>query len=65
VFAVLHLAFAFPMIRKMLLLFNLNNLPLLILTTAVSILAFSAFYAVVYRITSNAYFAIVSDAKAE
>jgi putative ABC transport system permease protein len=65
VFAVLHLAFAFPMIRKMLLLFNLNNLPLLILTTGLSILAFSAFYAVVYRITSNAYFAIVSDAKAE
>jgi putative ABC transport system permease protein len=65
VFAVLHLAFAFPMIRKLLLLFNLNNVPLLIFTTAISILVFSAFYAVVYRITSNAYFSIVSDAKAE
>lgn len=64
-FAALHLAFAFPMIRKLLMLFNLNNLPLLILTTVLSVLAFSLFYALVYRATSNAYYAIVSDAKAE
>jgi len=65
VFAALHLVFAFPMIRKILILFNLNNLPLLILTTALSVLAFSLLYALVYRVTSNAYYAIVSDARAE
>ena len=52
------------MIRKLLLLFNLNNVPPLILQRP-SASSSSAFYAVVYRITSNAYFSIVSDAKAE
>lgn len=58
-----HLCFAFPMVRKLLLLFNLTNTPLLIATTAASFLIFGLFYAVVYKITSNAYFTIVSGAK--
>ncbi len=65
VMAVVHLAFAFPMIRKLLMLFNLMNVRLLVLTTLVIVLIFAVFYAVVYKITSNAYISIVSDAKNE
>ena len=57
-----HLAFAFPMIRKLLMMFNLK---LLMCTTTISYLTFALFYLLVYRITSNAYYAIVSDGKAE
>ncbi len=59
----LHLAFAFPIIEKLLLLFNLNNRALFICTTAGSFLVFALFYTIVYRITSNAYYQIVSGAK--
>ena len=48
------------MIRKMLLLFSLNNTQLLIVTAVISVLAFSAVYMIVYRITSGAYYSIVS-----
>ncbi len=57
----LHLVFAFPMVRKMLLLFNLYDTGLLIATTAVSFAAFAVFYLAVYRITSNTYFKLVSQ----
>ncbi|MDD4715644.1 MAG: ABC transporter permease [Oscillospiraceae bacterium] len=59
----IHLAFAFPMIRKLLLLFNLNNVTLFALTTIISFLVFAVFYTFVYRITSNAYYNIVSGMK--
>ncbi|MBR6430953.1 MAG: ABC transporter permease [Oscillospiraceae bacterium] len=55
----LHLAFAFPMIRKMLMLLNLTNIRLFALTTVISFVVFALFYVLVYRITSNAYFHIV------
>ena len=60
IFAGLHLGFAFPFIHKLLMLFNLSNLPLLIGTTAISFVVFALLYAVVYRVTSNAYYNIVS-----
>lgn len=59
----LHLAFAFPIIRKLLLLFNLNNVMLFAITTVISFLVFALFYTIVYRVTSNAYYKIVSGAK--
>lgn len=59
----LHLAFAFPIIEKLLLLFNLNNRTLFICTTLVSFLVFALFYVIVYRITSDAYYQIVSGSK--
>ena len=59
-FAALHLAFAFPFIRKILILFNLTNLTLLLGVTAASFAVFAAFYTVVYRATSNAYYNIVA-----
>lgn len=61
--AILHLAFAFPIIRKLLLIFNLTNVNLFILTTGISIVIFAVFYSIVYRLTSNAYYNIVSGAR--
>ncbi len=60
-----HLAFAFPMIYKLLALFSLTNLRLLILVTVCCYLIFALFYVLVYRITSYAYYSIVSGAKEE
>lgn len=57
-----HLTFAFPILRKLLLLFNLNNVVLFAVTTLVCFLVFALFYVIVYRITSNAYYKIVSGA---
>lgn len=61
--AAAHLCFAFPIVRRMLLMFNLNNVALFVATTAISIVVFAIFYAVVYRLTSNAYYKIVSGAR--
>ncbi len=61
--AVIHLCFAFPLIYRLLMLFNLRNLPLLIFVAAVSVTVFAVFYVLVYRITSNSYYKIVSEAK--
>ena len=63
IFAAMHLAFAFPIISKLLLAFNLNNVLLFASTTVISFIVFALFYLIVYRITSNAYYNIVSGAK--
>lgn len=63
VFAGLHLSFAFPMLWKLLQLFNLRNLTLLIIVTLVCFLIFGLFYALVYKLTAGAYYNIVSGAK--
>ncbi len=55
-----HLCFAFPLIYRLLALFNLTNLLLLILVTAVCYLIFALFYVAIYRVTSYAYYSIVS-----
>lgn len=58
-FAGCHLAFAFPMIRKLLLLFGMNNLSLSIMTALGATLVFVLIYTIIYRITSNTYYNIV------
>lgn len=55
-----HLAFAFPLVYKLLMLFGLINLKLLILVTVICYLIFALFYMLVYRITSGAYYSIAS-----
>lgn len=55
-----HMAFAFPIIRKIMMLFNAVNLSLLIWTTVICFLTFGFFYIIVYRITSRAYLKLVS-----
>lgn len=57
-----HLCFAFPFIHKLLLLFNLSNTSLLIGTTVVCYVAFALPYTLAYKLTSNAYYHIVSGA---
>ncbi|MGI5883691.1 MAG: FtsX-like permease family protein [Candidatus Spyradocola sp.] len=59
----IHLGFAFPLIYRMLMLFGVWNLRLLILTTGIGYLLFAVLYTAVYRITSGAYYGIVSGAK--
>lgn len=63
VLAGVHLAFAFPMINKLLWLFNFSNIPLFIGTTLASFAAFTLLYTLIYRVTSNAYYNIVSGAR--
>ncbi len=63
VFAGVHLSFSFPMIGKLLTLFGLYNKGLFIRTTFISYTIFAVFYALVYKVTSNVYYKIVSDAK--
>ena len=58
--AVLHLSFAFPMVQKLLALFNLRNVSLMILIMAISVFVFGIFYGIIYKVTSNAYYSIVS-----
>ena len=65
VFAGMHLLFAFPIIRRILLMFNLNNAALFALTTVICFAVFALLYTFIYRITSNAYYNIVSGAKEE
>ena len=60
-----HLAFAFPLIYRLLILFSLTNLHLLILVTVCAYLVFALFYVLVYRITSGAYYHIVSGTAKE
>ena len=64
-FAGLYLAFAFPMIRRLLMLFSLYNIGLFAAVTAISFAVFAALYAVVYRQTAGAYYAIVSGGRDE
>ena len=58
--AVLHLCFAFPMIRKLLMLFGLNNLPLLLAATGGAVALFAVFYIIVYRYTAGVYYRLVA-----
>lgn len=61
----LHLGFAFPLIKKLLLIFGLTNTSLLIITTVSCYLVFALFYMFVYRATSRSYFNIVSGMRSE
>ena len=60
IMAGIHLAFAFPMVHKLLILFSLTNLNLLLGVTVCCYLIFAVFYMLVYRITSRGYYHIVS-----
>lgn len=63
--AVLHLCFAFPMVKKLLMLFNLQNMPLMLTVTAATVLAFGILYGLIYKLTANAYYTIVSGGNQE
>lgn len=56
-----HLAFAYPLISKILLLMAATEESLLILVTVCCYLVFALFYVLVYVITSKGYYTIVSE----
>lgn len=56
----LHLAFAYPMIWKVLKLFGLINLGHVIFVTLIIFLAFTVFYVAVYKWTAGTYYRIVN-----
>lgn len=55
----IHVAFAFNMIKRILLLFGLSNTGLYILCTVISFIVFSIMYAIIYTITAKIYYKIV------
>lgn len=59
-FAIIHIAFAFKMITKLLLLFNLTNVNLFLLCTVITLGIFSIIYGIVYGLTARIYYRIVS-----
>ncbi len=63
IFAGLHLGFAFPFVSKILLMFAFSNRALSIFVNIACFAAFGILYAFVYKITSGAYYAIVSGRK--
>lgn len=58
-----HLAFAFPMVWKILTMFSLTNKRLAICTNIGAFLIFCVFYVVIYRFTAHAYYRIVSESE--
>ena len=54
-----HLCFAFPLLRKLLLMFGLSNTPLLVGVTVGSYLVFAVLYVVMYKATSRSYYQLV------
>ncbi len=58
--AVIHIAFAFKVITKLLLLFKLTNISLFLVCTIATILIFALFYSIVYALTARTYYKIVS-----
>lgn len=63
IFAGLHIAFAFPFLSRILVLFAMDNILLTALVNLVCFVVFGLFYAVVYKITSSSYYTIVSGAR--
>lgn len=58
--AAVHIAFAFPVITKLLALLNLTNIPLFAICTVGCLGVFALLYALVYSATARVYYKIVS-----
>ena len=57
--AVIHIAFAFNIITKILAVLNLTDVPLFIICTIATIAVFSMIYGIVYALTAKTYYKIV------
>ena len=57
--AMLHITMAFPMIRRLLLLFGMTNTKLFIECTAGTVLIFAVVYGLIYLMTARSYYHIV------
>lgn len=58
--AIIHIAFAFKVITKLLAVLNLTNVTLFALCTVGTILVFAVFYGIVYSLTARVYYKLVS-----
>ncbi|MBU5455083.1 FtsX-like permease family protein [Caproiciproducens sp. MSJ-32] len=58
--AIIHIAFAFKVITKLLSVLNLTNVTLFALCTVGTILVFAVFYGIVYSLTARVYYKLVS-----
>ena len=59
VMACIHLAAAFPMMNRLLMLFGMVNVKLFAICTVVTVAIFAVIYAIVYSITAKTYYKIV------
>lgn len=57
--AIIHLVFAFNIIRRLLVLLNLTNVPLFIFITVICCIIFALIYGAVFAITARLYYKIV------
>lgn len=57
--AIVHVAFAFPVITKMLAAFRLTNIPLIFLCTLVGVVVYALVYTVVYLLTARSYYKMI------
>lgn len=60
IIAVIHIAFAFNVITRLLTIFSLTNVPLFALCTIATIVLFGIIYTIVYMLTARTYYKIVS-----
>lgn len=59
--AAVHVAAAFPMINRLLMLLNLTNIRLFIICLIITILIFTLIYYIVFKLTSRSYYKIVGN----
>ncbi|MDQ0428666.1 putative ABC transport system permease protein [Planomicrobium stackebrandtii] len=59
VIATIHVIFAYPIVRKLLLIFGVTNETTWLLSFVGVVIAFAAIYWVIYRLTSKTYYSIV------
>lgn len=57
--AIIHLCFAFPLIKKLLILFGLVNGQLFLMVCGVVTIVFAVLYFIVYRLTARSYYQLV------
>lgn len=57
--AIIHLCFAFPLIKKLLILFGLVNGQLFLIVCGVVTIVFAVLYFIVYRLTARSYYQLV------
>ena len=60
ILAACHLAAAFPLLRRLLVMFNLTDIKLIAICMSATFLVFVAIYYIVFKITSRAYYRIVA-----
>ncbi|MBM7578235.1 FtsX-like permease family protein [Jeotgalibacillus terrae] len=59
VIATIHVSFAYPIVRKLLLIFGVTNDMTWLMTFIAVVIAFAAIYWMIYRVTSKVYYSIV------